>query len=69
MAKILILGASGQIARHVVDMLAGRGDAEMTLFLRDAKRLGREVEAPGALGNRNIGVNKPGTDGEKPAFM
>ena len=45
MTKILILGASGQIARHVVDMLAGRSDADMTLFLRNAKRLGRDVPA------------------------
>jgi uncharacterized protein YbjT (DUF2867 family) len=45
MTKTLILGASGQIARHVVDMLAERGDAEMTLFLRDAKKLGRGVPA------------------------
>jgi hypothetical protein len=27
------------------------------------------AEAPSALGNRNIGINKPGTDGDKPAFM
>lgn len=27
------------------------------------------IEAPGALGNRNIGINKPGSDGDKPAFM
>ncbi len=27
------------------------------------------VEAPGALGNRNIGIDKPNTDGDKPAFM
>lgn len=45
MTKILILGASGQIARHAVDMLAGRGDAELTLFLRDAKKLGRDIPA------------------------
>ncbi|QYM71723.1 SDR family oxidoreductase [Pseudochrobactrum sp. Wa41.01b-1] len=45
MTKTLILGASGQIARHVVDMLAGRGDADMSLFLRDAKKLGRDVPA------------------------
>lgn len=43
MSKILILGASGQIARHVVEMLAGRDDAKLTLFLRDAKKLGRNV--------------------------
>lgn len=45
MTKTLILGASGQIARHVVDMLAERGDAEMTLFLRDAKKLGQDLPA------------------------
>lgn len=45
MTKTLILGASGQIARHVVDMLAERDDAELTLFLRDAKKLGRKVPA------------------------
>ena len=27
------------------------------------------IGAPGKLGNRNIGINKPGTDGEKPSFM
>ncbi|MFK0206208.1 SDR family oxidoreductase [Agrobacterium sp. NPDC090283] len=43
MTKILILGASGQIARHVVDMLAERNDTELTLFLRDAKKLSRKV--------------------------
>lgn len=45
MTKILILGASGQIARHVVDMLAERNSVELTLFLRDAKKLGRKVPA------------------------
>lgn len=25
--------------------------------------------ASGPLGNRNIGINKPGTDGDKPAFL
>jgi len=40
---ISILGASGQIARHVVNMLAGREGVAMTLFLRDAKRLGRDI--------------------------
>lgn len=43
MTKILILGASGQIARHVVDMLAERDGTAMTLFLRDARKLGRDV--------------------------
>lgn len=43
MVKILILGASGQIARHVVDMLVSRNDAELTLFQRDAGKLSRDV--------------------------
>ncbi|HWD12093.1 SDR family oxidoreductase [Pseudochrobactrum sp. sp1633] len=45
MTKTLILGASGQIARHVVGMLAERDDAEMTLFLRNVQKLGRDVPA------------------------
>lgn len=43
MVKILILGASGQIARHVVDMLVSRDDAELTLFQRDAGKLSRDL--------------------------
>lgn len=43
MKKIAILGASGQIAQYVIDMLAERGDTEMTLFLRDAMKLGRDI--------------------------
>jgi len=43
MTKLLILGASGQIARWVVDMLADQGDAELTLYLRKASKLGRPV--------------------------
>lgn len=27
------------------------------------------LQAPGALGDRNIGVNKPNSNGDKPAFM
>jgi putative NADH-flavin reductase len=39
--KVAILGAGGQIARWVVDELAGRKDVHMTLFLRRANRLNR----------------------------
>ena len=39
MTKVLVLGAGGQIARHVVDALAGDGNIEMTLFLRNANRI------------------------------
>lgn len=37
--KVLILGASGQIARHAVQMLGGRKDVEQTLLGRDPKKL------------------------------
>ena len=38
MTKVLVLGASGQIARRAVQMLADQ-DAELTLLLRDASKL------------------------------
>lgn len=38
-SNVLILGAGGQIARHVVAHLAGRGEISLTLFLRNARRL------------------------------
>ncbi|WP_313173896.1 SDR family oxidoreductase [Stenotrophomonas sp.] len=39
MTKVLILGASGQIARHVVQMLGERRDVEQTLLVRDPTKL------------------------------
>lgn len=39
MTKILILGASGQIARLAIPMLANRSNVALTLFLRDAGKL------------------------------
>lgn len=39
MKKVLVLGASGQIARWVIEMLKNNRDAELTLFLRHPKRL------------------------------
>lgn len=39
MTRVLILGASGQIARHVVSALAGDDRISMTLFARDARKL------------------------------
>ena len=39
MANALILGAGGQIAHHVIAMLADAGGIEMTLLLRHAKKL------------------------------
>lgn len=39
MTKVLILGASGQIARHAVQMLGEHPDVEQTLLVRDPKKL------------------------------
>ncbi|MGV1988885.1 NAD(P)H-binding protein [Agrobacterium sp. 22-221-1] len=39
MTKTLVLGASGQIARHVVQDIAGDDGIGMTLFMRDAGKL------------------------------
>jgi hypothetical protein len=60
MRKVLVLGAAGQIARWVIEMLVGGWDLELTLYLgiRDAKN----------FSHKNLGVSKPNTDGDKPAF-
>ena len=39
MKNVVILGAGGNIAKHVIDILVKRGDIDLTLFLRDARRL------------------------------
>ncbi len=39
MTKILILGAHGQIARVATDLFLSETDAQLTLYLRRAKRL------------------------------
>jgi uncharacterized protein YbjT (DUF2867 family) len=39
MAKILILGANGQLARNTTRVLLSTTDARLTLFLRRASRL------------------------------
>src|SRR3982751_2168080 len=39
MKKLAVLGAGGQIARWVIEKLAGNKDLQMTLFLRQANRL------------------------------
>ena len=39
MNNVIILGAGGQIARHVIDMLVKKDDVNLTLFLRDKSRL------------------------------
>ena len=39
MKNVVILGASGNIARRVIDMLATKDDVQLTLFLRNRKKL------------------------------
>jgi len=39
MKKVLILGANGQIAKHVTDFLLEEPDIHLTLFLRKSRRL------------------------------
>ena len=47
MKNVIIIGASGNIARQVTDMLLDREDVQLTLFARNARRLGKKVP-PGA---------------------
>ena len=42
MTNVIIIGASGNIARRVTDMLLDREDVQLTLFVRNARRLGRK---------------------------
>ncbi|MEQ1939472.1 SDR family oxidoreductase [Mesorhizobium sp. CN5-321] len=44
MTNVLVLGAGGQIARHVIAMLAGKDDVRLTLFARNTARL---ADVPG----------------------
>jgi uncharacterized protein YbjT (DUF2867 family) len=37
--NVIILGASGNIAKHVIDLLVKKDDINLTLFLRDRSRL------------------------------
>lgn len=39
MTKVLVLGAGGQIAHWVIEMLAGSNDIQQTLYLRHARKL------------------------------
>jgi|SRR5579862_3537002 len=39
MKRVLVLGAGGQIARWVIDMLADNSDVNLTLFLRHSRKL------------------------------
>jgi len=39
MKKVIILGASGNIAKDVIDILVKKDDINLTLFLRNISRL------------------------------
>jgi len=39
MKNVIILGASGNIAKHVIDLIVNKDDINLTLFLRNAHRL------------------------------
>jgi NmrA-like family. len=39
MKNVIILGASGNIAKHVIDILVNKDDISLTLFLRNKTRL------------------------------
>nr|WP_184048806.1 SDR family oxidoreductase [Paraburkholderia sp. MM5384-R2] len=53
MKNVLILGATGQIAKWVIDALAARNDTKLTLLLRDPKRIsgGEPANAKLAIGD------------------
>ncbi|MBO2007894.1 NAD(P)H-binding protein [Hymenobacter negativus] len=42
MKKVLILGASGNIAQHVIELLVENEEVHLTLFVRSARRLRRQ---------------------------
>ena len=42
MKNVIIIGASGNIARRVMDMLLDRAAIQLTLFVRNARRLGNK---------------------------
>jgi uncharacterized protein YbjT (DUF2867 family) len=39
MKNVIVLGASGNIAKHVIDILVNKDDLKLTLFLRNKSRL------------------------------
>ncbi|CAM4273953.1 hypothetical protein F901_03554 [Acinetobacter dispersus] len=45
MKNVLVLGASGQIAQWVIEMLANEPNLTQTLLVRDAKKLGTDLPA------------------------
>jgi hypothetical protein len=53
MTKVLVLGAGGQFARHVVAMLDSDADVQLTLFaIRGNRR--RRLRTPGSFKRRLV---------------
>jgi uncharacterized protein YbjT (DUF2867 family) len=47
MKNVIILGASGNVAKHVIDILVKKDDINLTLFLRNKSRLrNKDVSRP-----------------------
>lgn len=45
MKNVLVLGATGQIAKWAIDMLGNQEDIQQTLFVRDAQKLATDLPA------------------------
>lgn len=54
MKKVLILGASGQIAKWVIEMLAKEQDVQQMLFVRDRMKLGNPLPANATVVEGNV---------------
>ena len=48
MKNVIILGASGNIAKHVIDILVKKDDINLTLLLRNKSRL-RNKDVSGSV--------------------
>jgi len=54
MKKVLVLGATGQIAKWAVEMLANEKDIQQTLFVRDATKLGTSIPSNAVVIEGNV---------------
>ncbi|QHH96323.1 SDR family oxidoreductase [Acinetobacter dispersus] len=54
MKNVLVLGASGQIAQWVIEILANEPNLTQTLLVRDAKKLGTNVPANAKVIEANV---------------
>jgi hypothetical protein len=56
MARVLILGANGQLARNTTRVLLGDPALTLTLYLRRANRL-KNPKTPGLYVRSSIGIS------------